>query len=121
MSSYKKAIKEVCDRQDSQLQILTGINQQLHGSDIETVDTMMQVIRAYREKLVQLRSRMLALHSRGRAVKERAVRLQQAAVAKSAARVEKIFYEENLIKRSPRHNPVSPKDPSPEEKNVDAK
>lgn len=112
LNNYKKAIKEICDRQDTTQQTLVTIDQQLHGSNIETVDTMMQVIRAYREKLVGLRNRMMSLHSRGRVVKERALRIQQVAVSRSAARVEKIYYEENLIKKSPKHNPV-PKDSSP--------
>lgn len=125
MKNYNKSISEVCDLQQRQLLTLQAISQELHGNDIETIDTMMQVIKVYREKLIQLRTRMLDIHSRGRAVKEKALKIQQMAVSKSADRVEKLFYEENLIKKSPKHVATAKESSTTtgasDEQNIDAK
>lgn len=97
LTKFRQDSMEVCEKQESFSKDLSDIKKRLQSNDVEGIDTMMQVIRVYKEKLTMLRNRMVQIHTKNRALKERSLRLQQAAVKKSADRVEKQFYEESLV------------------------
>lgn len=99
LTKFRQDCVEVCDKQESFVKDLSDIKKRLLSNDVEGVDTLMQVIRVYKEKLTMLRNRMVQIHTKNKALKERSLRLQQVAVQKSADRVEKQFYEESLVGR----------------------
>lgn len=110
LTKFRQDSIEVCEKQESFSKDLSDIKKRLQSNDVEGIDTMMQVIRVYKEKLTMLRNRMVQIHTKNRALKERSLRLQQAAVKKSADRVEKQFYEESLVgRRTPFTNKMGTK------------
>lgn len=97
LTKFQSDCGEVCEKQETFVKELAEIKKSLQSNDVEGIDTMMQVIRVYKDKLNLLRSRMVQIHTKNKALKERSLRLQQVAVERCADRVEKQFYEESLV------------------------
>lgn len=102
LTKFHQNCDEVCEKQKTFVEGLSDIKKSLQSNDVEGIDTMMQVIRVYKDKLNMLRNRMIQIHTKNKALKDRSRILANVAVERSANRVEKQFYEESLVgRRSP--------------------
>lgn len=99
LTKFKNDMGEVCDKQENFTKELESIRSTLSGNDVQNIEQMMLIVKVYKDRLNMLRNRMLQIHSRAKNLKDRSINVQKVAVQRTADRIEKQFYEENLIKK----------------------
>lgn len=101
LQNFNVEVMEIREKQEFEIKRLEQIQKaMLQEGHIETVDTLLQIIRLYKEKLCIMRNRMVQIHSRAKNTKDQSLRIQQISIERYTDRAEKRFYEESLISKS---------------------